>query len=561
MKASRVYSYLRFSNIKQADGTSIARQLTYATEWAANRGLTLDESLTMRDEGLSAYHQNHVKKGALGVFLRAVEDGRIPTGSILIVESLDRLSRAEPILAQAQLAQIINAGITVVTASDSKEYNREGLKRQPMDLVYSLLVMIRAHEESETKSRRVAAAIQRQCEGWIAGTYRGLVSAGQDPRWLARDDKHCYTIVDAHAATIRMVIDGFKQGLGGIHIMRMPGAQEMLAAAGIGVSSRVYEILRSPALIGDKVVRLQGQTYTLNGYYPALLTDPEFAELQHLLSQRGRRPGKGSIPGIITGMRLTVCGYCGKPMASQNNLTRPRRADGLPHDGHRRLVCIGNLAAERCHAGGCSVVPIERALMHYCADQMNLDRLLKGHAPTAPVEGKLALAHDRFAKTQRQLARVTEALLDDEAAAPAAFLQKARELEAQLASEQTVIDALERELETMRGKGAPATAKAWARLVKRVEACDPDARLKARQLVADTFSRIVIYRHGFQPDKHPATLDMILVARNGNTRLLHVDRTNGEWRAGSAANLRAIQSTQTDTPKTQVKVHASRRAA
>jgi DNA invertase Pin-like site-specific DNA recombinase len=90
--------------------------------------MALDAALSLRDEGLSAYHQRHVKQGALCVFLRAVEEGRIPEGSVLIVEGLDRLSRAEPIQAQAQLAQIINAGISVVTASDGREYNCERLK-------------------------------------------------------------------------------------------------------------------------------------------------------------------------------------------------------------------------------------------------------------------------------------------------------------------------------------------------------------------------------------------------------------------------------------------------
>lgn len=170
----KVYSYLRFSDPKQALGNSADRQLQYAQRWAKSNGFVLDESLSLRDEGLSAYHQRHVKQGALGVFLRAVEDGRINDGSVLIVEGLDRLSRAEPIQAQAQLAQIINAGITVVTASDGREYNRAGLKAQPMDLVYSLLVMIRAHEESDTKSKRVKAAIRRQCEGWISGSFRGV---------------------------------------------------------------------------------------------------------------------------------------------------------------------------------------------------------------------------------------------------------------------------------------------------------------------------------------------------------------------------------------------------
>ena len=117
---STVYSYVRFSDQKQAAGSSAERQAEYAARWAAERGMELDATLSLRDEGLSAFHQKHVKQGALGTFLRAVEDGRIPAGSVLVVEGLDRLSRAEPILAQAQLAQIVNAGITVVTASDGR---------------------------------------------------------------------------------------------------------------------------------------------------------------------------------------------------------------------------------------------------------------------------------------------------------------------------------------------------------------------------------------------------------------------------------------------------------
>lgn len=115
--------------------------------------MELDTSLSLLDQGLSAYHQRHVV--ALGVSLRAVEDSQVPAGSVLIVEGLDRLSRAEPPQAPAQL---VNAGITVVTVSDGREYNSERLKAQPMDLVYSLLVMVRTHEESDTKSKRVKAA-------------------------------------------------------------------------------------------------------------------------------------------------------------------------------------------------------------------------------------------------------------------------------------------------------------------------------------------------------------------------------------------------------------------
>lgn len=50
----------------------------------------------------------------------------MPAGSVLIVQGLDRLSRAEPRQAQAQLAQIVNAG---VTASNGREYNLTRMAR------------------------------------------------------------------------------------------------------------------------------------------------------------------------------------------------------------------------------------------------------------------------------------------------------------------------------------------------------------------------------------------------------------------------------------------------
>lgn len=228
----------------------------------------LDESLSMRDEGLSAYHQQHVKQGALGLFLAAVSAGTIAPGSVLIVEALDRLSRAEPIVAQAQLAQIINAGITVVTASDGREYNREGLKAQPMDLVYSLLIMIRAHEESATKSTRVCAAIQRLCEQWSAGTYRGPINNGKDPAWVRRDIRGAWELVPEHVAAVRAAIALFRSGEGSVRIMRELNAQGLKLAPKGGAASSLYKLLRLPALYGAKRLEINGQEYTLHDYYP-----------------------------------------------------------------------------------------------------------------------------------------------------------------------------------------------------------------------------------------------------------------------------------------------------
>jgi DNA invertase Pin-like site-specific DNA recombinase len=528
---SRVYSYLRFSHPKQAAGGSADRQMAYAQRWALERDLVLDESLSLRDEGLSAYHQKHVKSGALGVFLAAVDEGRIPAGSILIVEGLDRLSRAEPIQAQAQLAQIINAGITVVTASDGREYNRAGLKAQPMDLVYSLLVMIRAHEESDTKSKRVKAAIRRQCQGWIAGTWRGAIRNGKDPHWTRLADAGRFELVPERVAAVRLMLEMFRQGHGAVRTVRELTERGLSITNGGNQSQHIYRIIRNRALIGEKSLEVDGETFRLEGYYPAILTPEEFAALQHAADQRGQRKGKGEIPGIVTGLGITYCGYCGTAVVGQNLMNRKRKENGHPQDGHRRLICVGYSTNTGCRvAGSCSVVPVERALLNFCSDQFNLSRLLDGDSGETALAGNLAAARQRAKDLEAQITRVTDAMLSDLDAAPLAFARKARELEAQLATEQKAIETLEHELAASANTATPAVAEAWANLVQGVEDLDYSARMQARQLVADTFSRVVIYRSGFDLANNPdKSIDVLLIARHGATRLLHVHRRTGAW--------------------------------
>lgn len=527
---ARVYSYLRFSDPRQSTGSSADRQLQYAERWAASQGLTLDDTLSLRDEGLSAYHQKHVKQGALGVFLQAIEDGRIAHGSVLVVEGLDRLSRAEPIQAQAQLAQIINAGITVVTASDGREYNRAGLKAQPMDLVYSLLVMIRAHEESDTKSKRVKAAIRRQCEGWKAGTYRGLIRNGKDPQWV-RWTGAAWELIPERVAAVQRALVLYRQGLGASRATKLMH-QEGHELTSSGVSAlQIYRLIKLPALRGVKRLSLDGEDYELEDYYPRILSEVEWGELQHLAGQRLRRRGHGEIPGVITGVGLAMCGYCGTALVAQNLMNR-QREDGTLADGHRRLHCTSYSKNGGCSAGGsCSVVPIERALLNYCSDQFNLQRLLQDGDDGLGLQRQLIAARSEVEKLSSQLAKVTDALLADETgAAPLVFVRKAREIEQlQVAAEQRVKD-LEHQVSAVSSVAQPAHAERWAELAIKVEAGDHDAREQVRQLVMDTFERIVIYMRGVgASDRSSRTIDVQLFSRTGQLRVLQINRKTGAW--------------------------------
>lgn len=538
MDKPRVYSYLRFSDPRQAAGSSAARQLDYAQRWATERGLQLDTALTLRDEGLSAYHQAHVTRGALGVFLAAIEAGQVAAGSVLIVEGLDRLSRAEPIQAQGQLAQIINAGVTVVTASDGREYNRARLKAQPMDLVYSLLVMIRAHEESDTKSKRVRAAIRRQCQQWVAGTYRGQVRVGTDPAWVAWVGDR-FDLIPDRAEAVRLAIARFRRGDGAYRIARA------MSERGLDmVGSNIYRTLRVPALRGCKRLTVEGEQFDLEEYYPRLLSDDEFSELQHLLGQRGRRRGRGEIPGIVTGLGITCCGYCGAAIVGQNSTSR-RRPDGVLLDGHRRLRCTGECHGPGCKvAGSCSVAPIERALLGYCGDALNLAALLDGGDQGQTTRGAIAAARRHQADDEHRLERVSRALLDDDGPAPATILRQVRDLEAAIAGRAEEIARLERDLAAIARHDAPALTERWSEVSHAAADLDPEARLIVRQLVADTFERLVVWHSGV--DGAGRVIELAMLAKGGGGRLLMIHRRTGEilsdwdWGAPGEADLDGV---------------------
>lgn len=512
---SRVYSYLRFSDPKQAAGHSAERQAAYAKRWAEDRGLALDESLSLRDEGLSAFHQRHVRQGALGAFLRAIEEGAVPAGSFLIVEGLDRLSRAEPIQAQAQLAQIVNAGITVVTASDGKEYNRARLKEQPMDLVYSLLVMIRAHEESDTKSKRVMAAIRRQCDGWIAGTWRGMIRNGSDPSWVQWNaEANRFELIEERAAAIREAIRLFLSGEGGENIRRKVDVQMSKAS--------LYKLLKRPDLIGVREFDIGGERFRLTDYYPRLISDEHFAELQAQSTNRFRRKGKGEIPGVLTGIRRLFCGYCGYAMQAQNMSYRhARKPDGGLYDGQRRILCGGHSKGDAgCESkrGGVSVAPAERALFAFCSDQINLARLTAGDDRVEALRDQVARLEADIAEHAKQIDRVTDAMLSSDAP-PAAFAKRARELESSIEHLKIQLAAAQVELQKASHTNQPAAAEAWASIARGALDLDYDARMKARQLVADTFERIVIYDDGVTPEERgKGLMTMVLLAKGGRAR-------------------------------------------
>ena len=153
MNNPRVYSYRRFSSGRQATGHSLERQTALARAWCNERNLQLDDTLVVSDLGVSAFNGKNASQGALAGFLLAAKNKKVPAGSILLVESLDRLSRSSVSDAIELLTSIVRSGIRVVSMIDNKEWNNETINDM-MSLISS------STEQQGKAAEQVAEAMQ-----------------------------------------------------------------------------------------------------------------------------------------------------------------------------------------------------------------------------------------------------------------------------------------------------------------------------------------------------------------------------------------------------------------
>ncbi|TKF12841.1 recombinase family protein [Enterovibrio norvegicus] len=353
---AQVYSYRRFSSPQQKFGGSIERQNDYANLIAEEYGLTLNEKLVMTDEGLSAFHAEHVSRGALGIFIKAVEEGLVERGSILIVESLDRLSRDQPMDAMHQFNELIGKGITIITANDSQVYNTASIAKDPSKLFISIAIMIRAHDESLTKQKRSVAFVKQQVRKFeLEG--KGDV-AGTTPFWLSRTKKGF--ILNEHADIARDIVTSYLSNKGLNTISRelyekgVPSPQKGKPRWGI---TTIRNVLDNKALYGVKHFKLRylvdGQQvveeYNLSDYYPALITEDDYKVIQTKKKKKATsREAYGDVTYLLSGYGKgrSVCSKCGQAVGSQ--LQKQRNRKGEYTQSVMRLHCMKHKESADC---------------------------------------------------------------------------------------------------------------------------------------------------------------------------------------------------------------------
>lgn len=151
------YSYIRFSHPDQKKGDTLRRQTAARDAWLdAHPDVDLDTSLRMTDEGRSGFRRKNWDTYALAELVAYVKEGRVPPGSFLLVESLDRISREEVGDATELFLSIVNRGVVVVQLTPVVMEFRRPVNAY--SLMFAVMELSRGHGESAIKSERLSAA-------------------------------------------------------------------------------------------------------------------------------------------------------------------------------------------------------------------------------------------------------------------------------------------------------------------------------------------------------------------------------------------------------------------
>lgn len=359
----KIYSYTRFSSQKQLGGLSLQRQTEAIEQWIKNTNVNIpiDDTLHMRDLGVSAWSgANMEADAALGGFLKAAQEGRVPRKSYLILEKLDRLSRQKVTIAIGILTSIINCGITIVTLSDGKEYNEESLNNNSgMDFMFAIFQLGLAHQESQNKSERITKAYSNKIKQLIEND---KPITHNKPNWLDVDDDGHFVAIKERADAIKyffnVMVDNNLSLSQTCQYVNNEGRVQYWGKDGLWKSSFTRTLLNTRRVIGEW--RSEAHDLTIMMYPPIVYIETfnKALKLSNTNKTLNRTPLYRSKhkTNLFTG--IMTCGYC------NNNINVRGKRNG---EGRTRLYCSQD--RERACKGHTAIYQtVEDAFLQFCTE-------------------------------------------------------------------------------------------------------------------------------------------------------------------------------------------------
>ena len=496
-------SYIRFSSGKQAHGSSLERQLDGTRAFCQRQGLSLNESLSITDLGVSAYEGHNADEGNLKTFLDAVRNGTIAQGTTLVIEALDRLTRDSVVEATHLLTDILRHGISIGLTAEDKIYSLDYINKNPFELIVATTYLIRGGEESRIKGERVSDAHARKQARIVANRSVEKIPL---PCWLKRVG-NTYHIDRKPAQLVRRIFAEYIGGKGlgllakefnreGIPVISKRGLR---ATQWHGITLR--RILRDKATIGF-------YTHTdpqVPHYYPRLIDDTIFYKAQAALQQRKNAHGRTDPNDINLFKGLTKCEHCGGTMF----YWRTKRTKKT----HRYYQCYNARHGTCSHSKIVKVENLEDAFLQWTTGSRSAitafsQGLTAEKSKTEDIIGNMNTLRGQIVEADKAIDNLTKAVeVGGDIPSLVTRLREAQETKTQLRALLTQLETTRYRVETL-----TQDMEAYIKLVDNRQYEDPRIRLRLRELIRGFVREIRL-----NPEEHTATF----IPPHGRSRVIH----------------------------------------
>jgi DNA invertase Pin-like site-specific DNA recombinase len=395
------FSYQRFSTVEQRKGDSIRRQTALRDAWLArNPNVTLDTSVTYADCGVSArkgIHRSNPDRYAFAAFLEACELGKIPPGSFLVVESLDRLTREHLRSAVNLVWSILDHKVNVVTLSPEKVYAHD--KSEMFDIIQMIFELARGFGESELKSVRVGQAWANKQA--LAST-KPVTSVC--PKWLELR-KGKFVAIPERVEVVQQIFRLCIEGYGIPTIAKTLNSQGEKSFMGkVWQFGTIHNILKQRTVIGEYQAERKHIPIgdPVPNYFPVVISEGEFERAQLALSSRRQTGGakRAAAGNLFTSLvfdsvdgskwRVETKGRGLRYMANSTAAIDNRKRKAVPYHLFEEVV----LRTLR-----------EVTVSDIAAKDNNLEA-----QNLVNVDGKIAIATNRMSEIQDRLAESAESV-------------------------------------------------------------------------------------------------------------------------------------------------------
>jgi len=325
--SKKAYLYTRVSTQEQAShGQGLKRQRALAEDFLKNYP-EYEIHDVYEDAGKSAFYAKNLDEDAgLGGFITSAENGKIEPDSLLVLESMCRLSRIGTRKGSKLLSRIFDCkiNIAVVKFNTIFYWNQENDLNECIMLSSGLYL---GHLESEQKSQRIKKTMEIKLEQARKGETKFRARA--HPAWLRYNEQSGeHDLIPEKVKVVEMIFELFlSQKMGCSRIAKHLNDRQIkpITKSKQWTYNSVHSQLKNEAVIGEYqprrklkkngTTKLENNGTPITGYYPAIISIADYESAQKSFLNNRKNKRQGSLAKFNNLFRhIGTCLLCGSSM-------------------------------------------------------------------------------------------------------------------------------------------------------------------------------------------------------------------------------------------------------